>query len=147
MGLWIVSLCAAGLGGCRSGGDRLVEPGVVVAPVILESGQARVVRGDWNDVDAAVSVGLSDAEMAVLRVRVRSADRIEYELESILDEPGELIVTREPGTAALADGPGLPIRLEARVGRWLDETRAWRLLRGTARRLEDLAGVEFKPIE
>lgn len=128
------------LAGC----GRTPGPGSLFAAKTAETGRstALVVEGDWDDVDAAILVGLEQAEMAQLRRRSPGPDEVVVELLTLRDQPGTLRLTREPPTG---DGP-TRITIEASVGRVREPDLERRLVRAVARRLEDLRGVEFAPV-
>lgn len=103
------------------------------------------IRADWNDVDAAVEIAITRAEMAILRRTAEPADQpeqIRFELLTMMDERGVLTVTRDAG----AGDAMIPIHLEARVGHFGDPAREQVLLRAMADRLEQLAGVDYAPL-
>src|SRR5262245_62075010 len=81
-------------------------------PVAATSPGALTVRGDWDDVDAALEAALSRSEMAILRRSEESPDKLYFELITIRSEPGSLTVTRDHG----AGDQLIPIHLEARIG-------------------------------
>jgi hypothetical protein len=112
-----------------------------------QTGLRVIVRGDWDDVDAAAEVGVSRGEAAILSSRLEQGRR-EYELVSIQDEPGILIASlaAAPEEAAGPPGPGVPIELTCRMGRSENRARERVILLQTARRLKDLAGVDVRPI-
>jgi hypothetical protein len=104
------------------------------------------VRGDWDDVDAAVAVGVSRGEAATLS-SIQGEGRREYRLLSIDDEPGVLIaqlVVGEQNRAGAA--AGVQIDLTCRIGRYQDEARERIILEQTQQRLKNLAGVDYRPI-
>lgn len=132
------ALVLAGLvgGGCATQ-ERLP------APERFEESAPVVVVGDWDDVEAAVSAGASQAEMAVVVLTRPTETSIDFELVTITDEPATLKVRLDPESAAKGKAS---IALEARVGRFGD--RAWeeRLIGRVGRRLGELHGVDVAPI-
>lgn len=121
------------LGGCWSA--RAIPAGRVSQP--LE------VVADWNDVEAAVLAATGRVEMAFVS-QAEAPGRHVFELRTIRDEPAELVFTCELG--ALPEGERIPIRIWCSVGRFGDSGREAQVLRAVAKRLGDLAGVDFAPI-
>jgi len=106
---------------------------------------AVVVVADWDDLDAAVLLGASFAEMAWegrAAVEGDAAGRRtkRYDLASVEGDAVVLTATRDEA-AADDEGPD-PIRLEARAGVLGNPGREGALLRAVARRLEALRGVD-----
>ncbi len=100
--------------------------------------------GDWNDIDAAVLVGASRAEMAIVEAKGKpESDRREYVLTTARDEPALLVVVRE---RAVESGGVVRVRLEATVGRFGDSARERTLMEAVAARLKELAGVDYAPL-
>lgn len=97
---------------------------------------------DWADVEAAVLVGASAAEMAVLGDEAGEGERA-FRLLTIRDESAEL----RARTAAPESERPVPIELSARVGHFGDPERERVLLEAVARRLRDLAGVDYRPLD
>jgi hypothetical protein len=108
-----------------------------------------VVRGDWDDVDTSVAVGVSRGEAAVLSstADAEHPGRKLYTLLSILDERGTLTARRLPedGNTALP-GPGDAIEFTCRFAPFRNPERERTILVQTRRRLRDLAGVDYRPI-
>ena len=94
--------------------------------------------GDWDDIDAAVDVGMSAAEIARVDAST-SPDGLTrtYELRTITDEPAWLVARREEGGR---------VGLGARVGHFGDAEREARLIRAVAERLRSLHGVDWAPV-
>lgn len=100
--------------------------------------------GDWNDIDAAVLVGASVAEMAVVEAKgAPESDRREYVLTTVREEPALLVVVKERGGES---GGVARVRLEATVGRYGERARERALMDAVASRLKDLAGVDYAPL-
>ena len=99
---------------------------------------SKLGAGDWDDIDAAVDVGMSAAELARVDAST-SPDGLTrtYELRTITDEPAWLVARREE------DGR---VGLGARVGRFGDPRREEKLIRGVADRLKALYGVDWAPV-
>ncbi|MBM4108340.1 MAG: hypothetical protein FJ255_05935 [Phycisphaerae bacterium] len=104
-------------------------------PVLGGDPFVATAAGDWEDVDAAVSLAVGEAEVAVVERLAPAPGRIEFRLLSAGEEPGLLVVERR--------GDGLS--LEARVGRWGRPETERRLIERVARRLARLRGVEAAP--
>jgi hypothetical protein len=128
------------LQGCSAGFQRSAPemPGGAVAE------SWRVVRGDWSDVEAAMEVSAARAEVAVVSSTL-TPGLIVFEVLAATDEAGEVVVTREGGVDG-GTGEDVPIRLEARVGRFRDRVREGRLLDALSRRLEQLRGRAVAPV-
>lgn len=92
-------------------------------------------RGDWDDLDAAVSLAARHAELTVVERLQHDPDRVEYRLLTHREEPGELIAQRRDGV----------IHLHARIGRWGRPELERQLLDHLRRRLAQLQGVDAAP--
>lgn len=92
-------------------------------------------RGDWDDLDAAVSLATQRTELAVLERLPHGPDRVEYRLLTPREEPGELIAQRRDGV----------IHLHVRIGRWGRPELERRFLDHLRRRLAQLQGVDAAP--
>lgn len=140
--LWLVMVAVMTVGLVACSG-----PSAGLAPATdATSPGATTVRGDWDDVDAAVQVAITRAEMAILRRTAEPADqpdpdRIQFELLTMMNDRAVLTATREAGAGESL----IPIHLEARVGHFGDPAREQVLLRAMADRLEQLAGVDYAP--
>jgi hypothetical protein len=102
-----------------------------------------VVHGDWNDVRPAVAVSVDKIETAILS-STSADEEYRFKLETIAAEPGWL--TARPEGADPASGKPIPIRLTASIGHFGSPERERQLLEATRKRLEDLAGVDYRPI-
>lgn len=134
-------LAAAGLGsiftGCEAGPGRSPEAAAAAtSPVSL------TVRADWDDVDAALEVALSRAQLAILSRSPDGPDRVTWRLLSVQDEPAHLTAVRPPG----ATQDPTDITLEARIGLFGDPRREEQFLKFMERRLNQLAGVDYAPL-
>lgn len=99
---------------------------------------SKIGAGDWDDIDAAVDVGMSAAEVARVDASTSSDGLTRtYELRTITDEPAWLVARREEGGR---------VGLGARVGRFGDPRREEKLIRGVAERLRALYGVDWAPM-
>jgi len=130
-GLPLVSGCSAAF--VRS------EPSI---PGVNTGFSTLTVQGDWSDVEAAVDVSVTRAEVAVTSTAFEPS-RMQFGLVTATDEVGELVVLRED---ASGNGEGVPIRLEVHIGRFGDAPRELRLLEAVAKRLEQLRGRDVAPI-
>lgn len=98
---------------------------------------------DWDDLNAAIGVGLTPAELAPTDT-TSADDRRTWSLLSIDNHTGELVATRDP--TAVRDSRGCErLTLSAHVDGPNGERRAGLLLTGMAGRLKQLAGVEWAP--
>jgi len=101
------------------------------------------LTADWDDLDAGVEVGLSQAEAVQVGKPAVSADRRErvYHFQHITGLKGALTATRlgEPSAAAT-------VRLACRAGTISQPDLERRVLARVGLRLTDLLGREFAPI-
>jgi len=109
------------------------------APARL-GGPSVETTAEWDDVDAAVSFAAAESEMAVL-TRRETADGIEFQLVTVIDEPVWLRITRD-GDAPRDDRASRPVSLTARIGRFGDEARERRFVDSIVRRLDRLVDVD-----
>lgn len=127
-----VALAGAGALGLASCTSESASPPAAIA-------LSKLGEGDWDDIDAAVDVGMSAAEVARVDARTSPDGRTRtYELRTSTDEPAWLIARREE------DGR---VGLGARVGRFGDPEREQKLVRGVAERLKSLHGVDWAPVK
>jgi hypothetical protein len=101
----------------------------------------REVTADWADADAAVEVAAKKVEMGLERSERLGPGR-RYYLRTQGDEPVELDIYPAPGT----ESDPRPLRIEARVGRFGNPQREGQLAAAVARRLRQLAGVDYAPV-
>lgn len=128
---------AAGLIG--SAGCAMPDP--LPGPVRFQKQATGVATGDWDDLEAAVIVGASQSEMAIVRLTRPSDREAVFELRTITDEDGRLVATLiEP------EGWAGRIELRARIGRFGSLEWERRLIDRVSRRLTDLHGVDVAPI-
>lgn len=126
-----IALAGAGALGLASCASETVTPPSAISI-------SRLGDGDWDDIDAAVDVGMSAAEVARVDARTSPDGQTRtYELRTITDEPAWLVARREEGGR---------IGLGARVGRFGDPEREAKLIRGVAERLKALYGVDWAPV-
>lgn len=127
-----VALAGAGALGLASCASESAPPPATIA-------LSKLGDGDWDDIDAAVDVGMSAAEAARVDARTSPDGRTRtYELRTSTDEPAWLVARREE------DGR---VGLGARVGRFGDPQREEKLVRGVAERLKSLHGVDWAPVK
>jgi hypothetical protein len=103
-----------------------------------------VVVGDWNDVEASVLVGASENEIAVVSSEHTNTEQ-RFHLRTIKDDLGTLIARRDH-PASGSDSAAIPIHLTASIGPFGNPPLERSLLKSTKRRLESLAGVDFRPL-
>lgn len=115
------------------------RPPEIGSPVRIEA------RGEWADIQAAVEVGLTEAEVAASSWTKPDPAFRRYDLWSVTDEPGWLEVRRLP--AVERDGVlEERVALESRIGVFGDPDREWRLVKAMEHRLEQLYGRETYPL-
>lgn len=113
----------------------------------MESGSESSLSADWDDVDAAVGVAVGAAEAAVTGARTNGPDERVYYLRTVADEPGILVVSRSPEPAGAAGSAPSNITLRTSIGRFGNPDRERRLLEAVARRLTDLRGRQYSPLD
>lgn len=104
------------------------------------------VTGDWDDLNASLQVGLTDAECAEVEELKGGVDLRVWRVEAITHEFGTLRIWRDRSKGQNARGSWTLV-LEARIGRDGDPEREARLVAGVARRLKELAGVDWAPLD
>lgn len=131
--LCVLAAWCAGMAGCASVGPA----GFSTTPD--ESPSRATLLGDWNDLEAALIVAASKAEMAVMLVSAAGESEFRAQLTTVTDEKVSLAVSRVVNE---------PERLEAscRVGHFGDAEAERRLLGHLARRLAQLRGREWAPV-
>lgn len=100
-----------------------------------------IVVGDWDDVPAAVELGVGRGEAAVLSSDLGD-ERSAFEILTIDEEPGELTFRRLDGGIEIEAFVGLGVEGLPTVRR---RNREAVLLRAVSTRLEELAGVDVAP--
>ncbi len=103
----------------------------------MQGGSIAVAAGDWDDVEASISVAAGRSQMAVESIARPGPDRIVAALVTIRDEPVRL------GATLRADGS---ILFECTVGRFGRPDSERELLRAVTRRLSDLHGRDSAPV-
>jgi hypothetical protein len=128
-----LTLWCAGIAGCSS------APSADFSTSPDESPSRAKLRGDWDDLEAAVLVAAGKAEMAVLMVGTSGPSEFRAELTTTTDETAKLTVIR---------GADDPDRLDAacRVGHFGDAEVERRLIGHLSRRLAQLHGREWAPV-
>lgn len=100
------------------------------------------MNGDWDDVAPAVRVGASECQMAVVSASAPDAKGVqEFTLVTLSDEPATV------RTEAIGDTDPRPVRVWARVGTFGDVARERALLREVERRLTQLRGRDWAPLD
>jgi len=127
-----VAALGAGLGACAAGSG---------APKPQAPQPAReVVRGDWDDVEAAIWTAAGRMEIAVEQIEW-GQDVLRATLRTVQSEP-VTVVARRLGAAETGR-----IEVEAQFGRFPEpDSRARRLVELIGRRLGQLEGVGAAPV-
>ncbi|MFN7020458.1 MAG: hypothetical protein ACK4WH_03915 [Phycisphaerales bacterium] len=104
---------------------------------------------DWNDLEAAVIFGTGSIRAVVTGSSADEPRRRRFEFKHFEGQSGWLTAERgdDPPSDEADEEPPVTITLVARFGRFSDSSIEERLLRATIRRLTQLRGVEFAPIE
>lgn len=133
-----VGAMAIGLGACAGGGGGGgVGGGAEAGP---RQPVSALVRGDWDDLEAAVWTAADKTETAV--------ERIEWEEEGDGEFRATLRTVRSEPISIRARREGRLIALAVQVGHFEDpDPRAGRLLEAIEERLEQLEGVGYAPVE
>lgn len=133
--LCCVSCTATGFGGARN---------------IISSGRPpeTSLRGDWNDLDAAITSGAKAAELAILERNYSQSPGGERHFSATFLASDDRTFTLEASETSRSKDPATPSRisLTTRGVPSRDLEREERLLEGTAERLKDLAGKDWAPI-
>ena len=108
-------------------------------------GQVTELWADWDDIDAALGVGLERSELATM-LTTTSDERRTWELLSMPGGSGMLTAERLLEKGRDAKGSER-IRLTARVSGSQGDVFARRLLAGMRARLLQLAGVSYAPVK
>ncbi len=130
----------AALAGCatQDGSDPVWSEGTTI-----------LVLADWDDVPAAVAVGLGQRSLTVVDATGPSRGdphgEYRYELIDQEDRPGVLAARRRAGASSADAGP-VGIELSAKLGRFGDAAEERSLLNAVRNRLADLTGVDVAPI-
>jgi hypothetical protein len=135
------------LAGCAAPSLPSVQNGASSWAAFLADGSREELPADWDDIDAAVMIGASRSEMAVVAANRgptpgAAGDPCEriFKLKTIRDEPAWLRVTRS------GDQRSPHIVMHAKVGRSGDEQREKEFLRHVSARLEELHGRATAPL-
>ncbi len=125
---WAVAVClSASLGGCG-------VPTIAPEPGIGGDPPSIVVKGDWDDLDAAAVVASKRTSLAILESTAGETQRTFTFLAS--DDVEFKLTARHEGDRIAASVRGVQRR---------DTARERDLLSVFARRVRDLAGVEYAP--
>lgn len=103
------------------------------------------VTADWNDIDAALDVGLVRGQSAIVQT-TRQPRHVTFTLTSITGRHGQITFARQ-SDAAGPQAPSEPIVIQALIEGSQGPTLAQRLLEATAARLNQLAGVATAPTQ
>jgi hypothetical protein len=109
-------------------------------------GTVLTALGDWNDINAAVDVAASAGEVAVLSANPAEVNPRVFQLQSVENQPGRLTVEAGASEAASTPRP-VAMTLRCRIGHFGDPEREARVLEALAERLDDLAGVDYHPLD
>jgi hypothetical protein len=130
---WLGAL-GGGLGGCAAGAGSGASAREAPQPA------REVVRGDWDDVEAAIWTAAVQLEIAVERIEW-GEDVLRATLRTVRSEP-VTVVARRLGAAETGR-----IEVEAQFGRFPEpDDRAGRLVEAIGRRLGQLEGVGAAPM-
>jgi hypothetical protein len=142
----VVAFGAGVLPGCAKEVEPTLEELEAAEPRYNSSGSA-ILDGRPMDLDAAVRWAASNVEpgLAVVNITTPNPYEREYELVSVRDEPGWLLI-RTPDNEPLSMwGQGVERLVAlAKIGRFdvREQARERELLRALNRRLDVLAGME-----
>jgi hypothetical protein len=120
----------------------LLALGGCAAPAPVNSGPEEsflMLVADWDDVEPAAIVAASRAELAIVGTRAGDQE-ITFQLRTLEGEPGTLRAVRR---SLAASGP---IHLSANIGLFRELESERRLLQAMAKRLRQLAGVDYAPL-
>lgn len=122
--------------------------GCAAVPIVqnVQDGHSQAVTGDWDDIDAAVRVGVDRNEWAIVRrVRINQWS-VGWEVMNVRGEPGWLLIERNHGRPEGAEGARPEIEITARLGRFGLPEQERGLADAIRTRLRQLRGVEAAPI-
>lgn len=125
--IWFLIGCATGCGSL---------PQADFGTSAEASPSTAVVRGDWNDLDAALLVAASEAEMAVVSSEGDDS-AFSAELTTPRDDRVTVWVTRQAADR---------FEVRVRAGLFGDPESERRLVGAFSRRLEQLHGREWAPV-
>lgn len=130
------------IGGCAVEGPK-VDPVYLANVADLPDETRTEVVGDWDDLNAALGVGLGKLNLAVVDSGEPSDRVVTLSLVDVLDRPARLSVERLHG------GPGdvgpATIRISAAFLRARDRDRERLLVGAVAQRFGELRGVDVAP--
>lgn len=133
------------LGGCSADEGRIPPRG---EPTAASGGSTRQVVADWDDVEAAVNLAVSQSQSAILEARndKDKGDRCKwYTLLTIREETGTLEVCRE-GEGPPLEGKPEALVIKAKLGPTGDSNYEKMLLDFVEQRLKALVGDKVAPI-
>ncbi len=119
-------------------------------PAVHSTGTTRIIVGDWDDAEAAVTVATRQVELAILRVARPTPNQVDFDTIAPSDETGRLTLIRRPDPARSAGSGGRggeSLQATARLGTYGDTRREAALLDRLERRLSQLEGVEYAPLD
>jgi hypothetical protein len=105
------------------------------------AGAPLTVVGDWDDVRAAVIVGTDGCETVILDSTRGPTEQV-FRIQTIMDGHGTVTARRDPGGGSEA----IPITFTCTILPFGDPEREQCILDGTAQRLRDLKGVDYRPL-
>jgi hypothetical protein len=127
------------MGGCATPARATVP-----ADGPAEMPSERVVRGDWDDADAAVRTGVRREQMAIesrreyRSVEDEDATVIVYHLRTVRGDSGDLTLKRLAGDEIL---------VRCRIGAMGSEGAEAALVSEVSKRLRALAGRDYRPLD
>jgi hypothetical protein len=134
----------------RPTGNDPSQPQRVPAVSIQDTGllgfQTQRITADWDDVDAALDVGLTRGQSAIVS-STRTAKNARFDLVTITGREGWIEFARQSEAAPAAGLAPETITITAHIQGQQGPVLAERLLEATAKRLRQLAGVATAPIE
>lgn len=138
----VIVLAMPLLSGCGGGFPKRGAP--------TPSGTTAIVRGEWDDLDAAIEAMCGTTELALVgrvafqlqpaEVADLSTRRRGYDLLTSADEPARITF------AAQETGEPTAMVMTVRVGRFGDASREAAVIEAVRRRLADLEGKDFAPM-
>lgn len=126
------------IGGCSIPPVK-VDPVQMANVISYPDEMQTTVLGDWDDLDAAITIGLGKLNLAVLDVTVTDPLEVALDLVDVLDRPARLTIARA------TDAPSGPIVIRASFrDRQPDRERL--LVAAVAQRFAELHGAEIAPV-
>lgn len=119
-------------------------------PAVPSEGTTRTLIGDWDDAEAAATVATRQVELAIVQTTRPTPDQVRFETLAASDESGLLTISR-PRDPLLSRKPGQrggeSLEATAKLGTFGDSKREAALLDRLERRLSQLEGVEYAPLD